>query len=152
MINWPLQICEIRPCDLDTFFDYENHSYPVSISKFGKLSSCTKSDLLDVLQKINPFCYECPEHDYYFIDGAVMVQANHPKTTVTYGEYCEKEFPPRILNISKTCQEIHVIFDRYLDNGIKQSTRGGCGIGQRGAIKHHTKINNFNQIIFTTQW
>ena len=92
---------QARNIDLDTFFNHENHKYPLAISEFGKLSSCAKSDLIKIIQHECPPVYECLEHDAYVIDGAVIVQANHPKTSRTCGEYCSNEFPPKIVNVGK---------------------------------------------------
>ena len=42
--------CQNRQCDLQEFFKHENQSFPASLSNKGKLHTCTKSDLVDVLQ------------------------------------------------------------------------------------------------------
>ena len=42
-------VCQSRKGNLENFFKHENHSYPVSISEYGKLRKCSKSDFLKCL-------------------------------------------------------------------------------------------------------
>lgn len=141
--------CQARGGDLDTFFKHEHHNYPVSISTFGKLSECTKADVLQIFEKIVPARLEPPESHVIVVDTAVMVQANHPKISNTYGQYCFEEFPSKMLGILKNSKVIHFVFDQYFSNSIKQCTREsrGAGSGPRVAIKKDTKINDFKTFL-----
>ena len=47
--------CQVRDGDLEGFFGYENQSFPPSLStRYGKLRSGTKSDLLSCLKNNGP--------------------------------------------------------------------------------------------------
>ena len=52
-----------RVGDLDNFFALENHAFPVSLSEYGKLHGCTKSDFLDCLESIDIPTYIKPKID-----------------------------------------------------------------------------------------
>ena len=42
--------CQTRQCDLQEFFRHENQSSPASLSDRGKLHTCQKSQLTEILQ------------------------------------------------------------------------------------------------------
>ena len=42
--------CQSRSGDLGEFFSHENHSYPPSISKYGKLRKSSKADFVGILE------------------------------------------------------------------------------------------------------
>ena len=43
--------CQSRKSNLESFFKHENHSYPVSISEYGKLRKCSKSGFFKVFAR-----------------------------------------------------------------------------------------------------
>jgi hypothetical protein len=44
--------CQSRQCDLREFFKFENQPFPAALSDNGKLHSCQKSDLVNLLVMI----------------------------------------------------------------------------------------------------
>ena len=54
-----------RDWDLDNFFVHENLAFPISLSEFGKLGRCTKSDLQESIDKP---VYINLERDTFVID------------------------------------------------------------------------------------
>ena len=42
--------CQVRECDLDTFFSHENQDSPSSLSTYGDIRTETKSDILQCLE------------------------------------------------------------------------------------------------------
>ena len=51
-------VCQTRAGDLDNFFTHENHSFPISISEYGNLRKCLKSDFISCLTSIVEPRYE----------------------------------------------------------------------------------------------
>ena len=75
-----------RAGDLNNFFAQENHAFQVSPSEYGKLRGGTKSDFLDCLKSIDKPTYIKPKIDAIIIDGPVLVQMGHPKSSLkTFG-------------------------------------------------------------------
>ncbi len=107
---------QARGADMESFFEHENHTYPVSISQFGTSHPSKKSDVLEIFGNIVSPCYQPPTSDVEIVDGAVMVQAYHPKASTTYGQYCFQEFPSKMFSIFKTSKVVcHFVFDQYCE-------------------------------------
>ena len=70
--------CQTRECDLREFFQYENQSTPASLSDSGKLYSCQKSQLVDILKDKVTMPDSEPSADSTIIDGTAMVNASAP--------------------------------------------------------------------------
>ena len=74
--------CQSRTGDLEDFFSHENHSYPISISEYGKLRKCTgKSDFLKCLNEIIDPSEEQPVTQAKIIDGAALINMNPPRSS-----------------------------------------------------------------------
>ena len=85
--------CQSREGDLDNFFAHENHAFPVSLSEYGKLRKATsKSDFLQCMESLADVTYDAPDVSMKVIDGAAFTNMNRPKSSITYGKYCEDEF------------------------------------------------------------
>ena len=70
---------QTRSGDLDSFFAHKNHSYPMSISDYGKLRKCRqKSDFLECLLRFGEPSNTSPVTDALVLDGAVFVHMNFP--------------------------------------------------------------------------
>ncbi len=61
--------CQSRQCDLQEFFKHENQAVPASLSDRGKLRTCTKSQLSDILQAKVTLPEKKPESDALIVDG-----------------------------------------------------------------------------------
>ena len=133
--------CQTRKGDLKNFFAHENHSYPVSISEFGKLRKCSsKSDFLKCLQKISEPC-ETPPEDVQMknVDGAAFVNMNSPRESSSFKDYCE-ELKKKVKKIGDNVERVDMIFDVYRENSLKSHTRESRGKGLRISIRKNTPI------------
>ena len=75
--------CQSRTGDLQDFFFHENHSYPISISEYGKLRKCTgKSDFLKCLNEIIDPSEEQPVTQVKIIDGWRSTHQYEPTTLI----------------------------------------------------------------------
>ena len=83
--------CQSRKGDLESFFSHENHSYPVSLSEYGKLRKCNaKSDFLKCLNQVIEPQFDSPNVDMKVVDGEAFVNKNPPNCSKTFGDYCEE--------------------------------------------------------------
>ena len=81
---------QAKECDLDKFFAHENHAFPFFISKYGKLRAAKdNSEFTQLLHKVFEPQYEEPNVQMKVIDGTVFVHIYRPRTSKTFGEYCD---------------------------------------------------------------
>ena len=130
--------CQSRKGDLDNFFSYENHSYLVSISEYGRLRKCNaKSDFLTCLSQYQQPCDESSMADMIVFDGAAFVNANPLKTSSTFIDYCTR-LSEKVLLICRGAKRIDVCFDIYKDDSLKLQTRENRGAGIRTVVRENT--------------
>ena len=97
--------CQSREGDLDSFFAHENHSYPVSISEYGRLRKCnSKSDFLKCLDAFVSPSDEPPIVQMKVLDGAAFVNMNPPRDVSSFGEYCS-ELTNKVKSIGEVWRE-----------------------------------------------
>lgn len=131
--------CQAREGDLQNFFAHENHCYPVSLSEYGKLRKCTsKADFLKCLEEIQSSSLEPPEVETKIIDGAAFVNINAPKTSQTFGDYCDIEISGKVSSLSRNVSRLDFVFDR--PDSIKGQTRESRGKGVRNSVRKETPI------------
>ena len=133
--------CQSREGDLDTFFSHENHSFPVSISEYGKLrKAIAKSDFIECLESKVEVKYEAPNVAMKIIDGAAFVNMNRPKTATTYGSFCKDELTSQLKVACRNVERLDVVFDIYKEKSLKNETRESRGEGIRISIRKDTKM------------
>ena len=71
-------------------------SLPASLSIKGKLHTCMKSDLVDVLQAKVTLPGTKPESDVLILDGAALVNTVAPRTPKTFEEYAREDILPKV--------------------------------------------------------
>ena len=103
----------VRERNSDRLFEVENAHCPPSISKHGILRSDQKSDLLSCLEVECPSDFE--EADAKLIDGAHMVHF--------FRDYADKTVIPYIERQLANTKRVDVIWDRYLPDSLKATTR-----------------------------
>lgn len=130
-----------RDSDLKEFFAHEVHSFPPSLSDFGVLRLPTaKSDLLKCFpsyaEQSNP-----PTHfDCRILDGAVIVHSLQPAGAVTFEDYADKIFIPHIQHHLQQSQRVDIVWDAYIPDSLKESTREKRGAGVRRKVSSQAKI------------
>ena len=124
--------CQVREGDLDSFFTHENQNYPPSLSQYGTLRSGNKSDLLFCLERLCPAKAEKPSVDVLLLDWAAIVNMLKPTGACkTFAEYSQFVFIPYITRELESVKRVDVVWDRYLSNSLKDSTRRKRGNGSR---------------------
>ena len=125
--------CQNREGDLEEFFAYENHAYPPSLSIYGEMHSTDKSDTIKIPENVVETSSVKPDFTAEVLDGAAVVQAVVPKDSINFGQYCRNEFTAYLFNEYRqsTLNSVDIVFDIYLDHGIKNLTRNKRGFGKR---------------------
>ena len=114
---------QARECDLDEHFEHENHAFPVSISKYGKLRAAKdKSEFAHLLHKVFEPQYEEPNVQIKVIDGTAFVNIYRPSASKAFGEYCDDELVKVVYSITKWVDRMGFVLDRYLEKSIKTQT------------------------------
>jgi hypothetical protein len=115
-----------RSVDLQSVLKYELMPVPVALAEMNtSLRTGQKSVLADIVAQ----GIECPSQIEFqgrsglFIDGmALVVGIGKPSGTQTFEDYANA-FQTAVLNAGSRYQEIHVVFDRYVEDSIKSGTR-----------------------------
>ena len=107
---------QAREGDLDEFFAYENHAFPISISEYGKLRAAkNKSEFTQLLHKVFEPQYEEPNVQMKVIDGTAFVNIYRLRISKTFREYCNDELVKVVYSFSEGIDRMNLAFDWYLD-------------------------------------
>ena len=133
-------VMQNRVSDLDQFFAHEIQSFPPSLSDFGNLHlPGTKSDLLHCLEQPDqpepPSAYCCK-----VFDGAVIVHCLPVIGTSTFDGYANEVFIPYLEKQLKTAKRLDLVWDSYIPDSLKESTRVKRGTGVRRKVSGQTKL------------
>ncbi|KAG1704380.1 Zinc finger protein 91 [Nymphon striatum] len=135
-----------READMDVFFKHENNPTPPALSDGGKLRSGTKSDLMYCL--VDTVAEPPTLFDVKVLDGAAVVHMLSVNAVGTFIEYANSVFLPHVVKQLENCQRIDVVWDTYLPNSIKESTREKRGKGVRRKVLGKNKIpGNWNAFL-----
>ena len=119
--------------DMEEFFQHENHAWPPSLSDFGKLNlPNAKSDLLKVLPSqsgLEPGCL-----DVKIFDGAAIVHALKTIDLKTFDDFANERFIPFIESHLADCDRVDIVWDKYSENSLKETTRLKRGAGIRKKV------------------
>lgn len=134
-----------RNADLEEFFSHEVQPFPPSLSEFGNLRlPSAKSELLKCLipstQAEPPTQFDCS-----VLDGAVVVHCLPVTGSNTFDDYAHNVFIPHLSRQRST--RVDVVWDTYIPNSLKQSTREKRGKGVRRKVDGGTKLP-FNWMSF----
>ncbi len=122
-----------------TFFSYENHSFPPSLSEYGELRSSKKSDLLALLGHNN--CADPPNSfDTIVLDGGALVHLLTTVNITTFDQYADDVVIPHILKQLERSTRVDIVWDTYITDSLKQSTRDRRGKGTRKKVAGKNKV------------
>ena len=132
--------CQTRDGDLDNFFRHENHAYPPSLSQFGDLRLGTKSDLVRCLEEMRDSLRDISSVDVLVLNGSAIVCMLKPVGPMTFLEYAESVFFPYIRSHLTYVTRLDVVWDVYIDDSLKSSTRERRGKGVRRRVAPTSKV------------
>jgi hypothetical protein len=131
-----------RDGNLPEFFSHEVQSFPPSLSDFGKIHlPPNKSQILsEVIPKDEfdpPVQFDCT-----ILDGAAIVHMLKTGSAKTFEEYSETVFIPHLKGYLASTDRLDIIWDRYLANSLKATTREkrGRARGVRRKVAATTKL------------
>ena len=84
--------------------------------------------------------HDAPDVSMKVIDGAAFVNMNRPKSSTTYGKYCEDELLSKLKFTSQNTKKLDLVFDVYNENSLKSQTRENRGGGMRISVLKDTLI------------
>lgn len=129
--------CQTRNGDLDTFFMHENQSTPPSLSLRGKIRLGTKADLLHCLELEEIQETNAPVVNAKFFDGAAVVHMLHPGTATTFAD---EVFTSYISSQLESVERVDIVWDVYVADSLKSTTREKRGKGVRRRVAPTTAI------------
>lgn len=132
--------CQTRDGDLNQFFTHENQAAPPSISSGGKLRLGTKADLLRCIESKESQSESIPVVNAKFLDGAAIVQMLNPGTAKTFQDYADTVFTPYVSSQLETAERVDVVWDVYIPDSLKNTTRQKRGNGVRRRVAPTTVI------------
>ena len=129
-----------RQSDLNEFFAHEIQSFPPSLSDFGMLYlPGTKSDLLPCVDQSTktepPSTFDCK-----VLDGSVIVHCLPTYNVSTFNMYADEVFIPHLERHLQDTKRLDVVWDEYIQDSLKESTREKRGKGVRRKVSGSTKI------------
>ena len=130
-----------RDGDLREFFSHEIQSFPPSLSDFGALRlPSSKSDLLKCLPSYDEQLRPPAHYDCKVLDGAVIVHSLQPTGVLTFDDYADKIFIPHKQQHLQQAERVDIVWDTYITNSLKESTRQKRGAGVRRKVSSQAKV------------
>jgi hypothetical protein len=126
--------CQSRDGNLEEFFSHENQAYPPSLSQMGELYFGTKSNLAQCLESGVELGSNMPEVDVIILDGAAIINMLAPRNARTFSEYASNVFEPYVLSQLKHTRRVDIVFDQYISDSLKSTTREKRGKGTRRKV------------------
>ena len=99
-----------------------------------------KSEFTQLFHKVFEPQYEEPNLQMKVIDGTAFFNIYLPRTSKTFGEYCDDELIKVVYSFSERVDSMDFIFDRYLENSIRMQSREGRGKGMRISVRRETPL------------
>ena len=124
-----LAINAYKKVPLERVLAFENATVPLSLfCDNGKMVTTKKSDFLEKLEKLiqpESVVRTVSEKDTFVFDGMAIIQMLQASASVAKPTYNDMAslFWKYILSASRGVQNIHVVFDRYIENSLKLQTR-----------------------------
>eukprot|EP00745_Piridium_sociabile_P014857 TRINITY_DN21914_c0_g2_i3.p1 TRINITY_DN21914_c0_g2~~TRINITY_DN21914_c0_g2_i3.p1 ORF type:complete len:617 (-),score=120.53 TRINITY_DN21914_c0_g2_i3:145-1995(-) len=127
--------CQTRSGQLEDFFMHENQPCPPSLSSLGKMRSTAKSSLFEYLEDLALPTDGVPEVDTFIIDGAAAIHMIRPGAAKTYVflPYVQKQ-------LQQVSYRLDIVWDVYIPDSLKNSTRESRGKGRRRRVGSETTI------------
>ena len=115
--------CQARQGNLVIFFEHENQPSPPSISEMGQLRQGSKYNVLDYITKDSPPVQHAPDVGAKILYGAAIIHMLKPRVSRTFHDYAQQILIPYLLSQLDSVDRVDIVWDRYLQYSIKQSTK-----------------------------
>lgn len=131
--------CQSRQCDLQEFFKHENQSIPASLSDSGRLRTCQKSQLTEILQGKVTLPDSDPVGDAIIIDGSALINSLPPRSSKTFDDYASEDILPRVESFGIKYKRVDIVFDVYKKSSLKSEARSKRGQAIRRRVTGTSK-------------
>lgn len=137
-----------REGDLDLFFSHEVHAFPPSMAESEEVMySSKKSEIIHCLEKAvsesnNPISVEqTMSYDCLIVDGGALIHMLVPgRGIATFTDFKTMCFKKYIQCELRKVSSLHIVWDTYKEQSIKDATRSGRGTGVRIKVDSNVKI------------
>ena len=139
-----------RGGDVEDFMKHENLQHPPALAEGGKLSGGTKAKIMPCLYPdYKPTLIpESPNVNCLVFDGTSLIQHCPPRKSKTFQENSRLCFFPKVLSMLHNIKRLDIIWDRYLPESLKSSTREKQGRGIRIEVLPSTLMpSNFKKFL-----
>ena len=117
---------------MEAFFCHGNQAFPPALSQYGELRTGTKSELRPCLEKISSVQVERPSVEALLLDGAAIVNMLNPGPSKTFIESSQGVFLPFVKSQLQHVLRVDVVWDIYIADSLKATTRNKREKGIRG--------------------
>ena len=129
-----------RDGNLKEFFSHEIQSFPPSLSDYGRLHlPSSKSELLKCIPsstQLEPLSF----YDCRILDGAAIVHFLPIVGAATFSDYATNIFIPYLSMQLQNTNRLDVVWDTYIPDSLKESTREKRGKGIRRKVSAQANI------------
>ena len=132
--------CQVREGNLAEFFQHENKSCPPALSKNQEMRSGNKADLIPCLESVAPPSTEKPAVNSIILDGTAIINMLKPMKAKTFEEYANDVYLPFIKRQLRDASRVDVVWDVYISNSLKASTRTKRWKGIRRRVQPDSRI------------
>ena len=95
---------------------------------------------MQLLHKVFELQYEEGTEQMKVIDGTEFNNSFWPRTSKTFGDYCDDEPVKVVYSFSKGIDRMSFVFDRYLKNSIKKKIPDSKGNGMPISVRRDTSL------------
>ena len=99
--------------DLQEFFKHEQQPYPASPSGTGRLHTCQKSQLLEILKALVNTSDREARGNAIIIDGSALINALPPHYSKTFDNYAKEDVIPKVESYGARYERVDIVFDVY---------------------------------------
>ncbi|KAH3897357.1 hypothetical protein DPMN_021545 [Dreissena polymorpha] len=136
----------------ERLFSYENATVPVSMfSEEGKMIIAKKSAFMHKIEGLlTDVLHDIEKPDTIIFDGTAIIQSIVIQSEQSTFKDMTTLFENYIVSTSrkyKSVQQIHIIFDTYSENSLKEETRR-----RRGDYESSSKVHVHSNLKIPTTW
>ena len=95
---------------------------------------------MQLLHKVFELQYEEGTEQMKVIDGTEFNNSYWPRTSKTFGDYCDDEPVKVVYSFSKGVDRMSFVFDRYLKNSIKKQISDSKGNGMPISVRRDASL------------
>ena len=142
--------CVARGGDVKDFMKHENLSHPPALAEGGELRGGTKAEILpclypDYKPTLSP---QSPNMTCLVVDGPAFIHHCPPGKSKTSQDYSRLCFLPQVLSTLYNIKRLDIIWDRFLPDSLKSSSREKQGRGIRIQVLPPTlRPSNFKKFL-----